>query len=32
MNTSTVIDKDLLKKNKKVQQQNDNLVNDLNFK
>jgi len=32
MNTSTVIDKYLLKKNKKVQQQNDNLVNDLNFK
>jgi hypothetical protein len=32
MNTSTVIDKDLLKKNKKVQQQNDNLVNHLNFK
>jgi hypothetical protein len=32
MNTSTVIDKDLLKKIKKVQQQNDNLVNHLNFK
>ena len=32
MKTSTVIDKDLLKKNKKVQQQNDNLVNHLNFK